>query len=241
MRCSRRSPRRRPDVIVHAAAWTAVDACEGDPERAYGVSTPTAPPHRRRPRAHGRRARRLRLDRLRVRRHQARSLRRVGRPEPAVGLRPLEAGRRARARARRHDRAHLVGVRPARQQHGQDHPAPRRRARHAARSSTTSAATRPSPTTCAGMVDRLVDDAPTGLFHVTNQGAVSWFEFAQAVLAAAGLDPDARLARSRPPTSCRRGRRRARPTRCSTTPPSAPRASRCFPTSTSPWIGSYAS
>ena len=27
------------------------------------------------------------------------------------------------------------------------------------------------------------------LFHVTNQGAVSWFEFAQAVLAAAGLDP----------------------------------------------------
>lgn len=28
----------RPDVIVHAAAWTAVDACEGDPGRAYGVN-----------------------------------------------------------------------------------------------------------------------------------------------------------------------------------------------------------
>jgi dTDP-4-dehydrorhamnose reductase len=28
-----------------------------------------------------------------------------------------------------------------------------------------------------------------GLFHMTNQGAVSWFEFAQAVLAAAGHDP----------------------------------------------------
>ncbi len=35
----------------------------------------------------------------------------------------------------------------------------------------------------------MVDRRP-GLFHVTNQGAVSWFEFAQAVLAAAGLDPD---------------------------------------------------
>jgi dTDP-4-dehydrorhamnose reductase len=28
-----------------------------------------------------------------------------------------------------------------------------------------------------------------GTFHVTNQDAVSWYEFAQAVLAAAGLDP----------------------------------------------------
>lgn len=27
--------RIRPDVIVHAAAWTAVDACEADPERAH--------------------------------------------------------------------------------------------------------------------------------------------------------------------------------------------------------------
>jgi dTDP-4-dehydrorhamnose reductase len=28
----------RPDVIVHAAAWTAVDACEADPDRAFGVN-----------------------------------------------------------------------------------------------------------------------------------------------------------------------------------------------------------
>lgn len=28
----------RPDVIVHTAAWTAVDACEGDPDRAYQVN-----------------------------------------------------------------------------------------------------------------------------------------------------------------------------------------------------------
>ena len=28
----------RPDVVVHPAAWTAVDACEGDPDRAFAVN-----------------------------------------------------------------------------------------------------------------------------------------------------------------------------------------------------------
>lgn len=41
----------------------------------------------------------------------------------------------------------------------------------------------------AAMIARLVTEARHGLFHVTNQGAVSWFEFARAVLAAAGDDP----------------------------------------------------
>ena len=27
-----------PDAIVHAAAWTAVDACEGDPDRALQIN-----------------------------------------------------------------------------------------------------------------------------------------------------------------------------------------------------------
>jgi dTDP-4-dehydrorhamnose reductase len=41
----------------------------------------------------------------------------------------------------------------------------------------------------ATMVVRLVVERRPGLFHVTNQGAVSWFEFAQEVLRAAGADP----------------------------------------------------
>src|SRR5260221_6601683 len=28
----------RPDAIVHAGAWTAVDACEADPDRAFAVN-----------------------------------------------------------------------------------------------------------------------------------------------------------------------------------------------------------
>jgi dTDP-4-dehydrorhamnose reductase len=39
------------------------------------------------------------------------------------------------------------------------------------------------------MVRTLVIDQRPGLYHVTNQGTVSWFEFARAVLEAAGLDP----------------------------------------------------
>jgi dTDP-4-dehydrorhamnose reductase len=41
----------------------------------------------------------------------------------------------------------------------------------------------------AAMVARLVEERRAGIFHVTNQVAVTWFEFAQSVLTAAGLDP----------------------------------------------------
>ena len=42
----------------------------------------------------------------------------------------------------------------------------------------------------AAMTRLLVDQERYGLYHVTNQGEVSWFEFAQEVLKAAGLDPE---------------------------------------------------
>ena len=42
----------------------------------------------------------------------------------------------------------------------------------------------------ATMIVRLVTERRPGTFHVTNQGAVSWYEFARAVLEAAGADPD---------------------------------------------------
>jgi dTDP-4-dehydrorhamnose reductase len=40
------------------------------------------------------------------------------------------------------------------------------------------------------MIVRLVVERRPGLFHVTNQGAVSWYEFARSVMGSAGLDPD---------------------------------------------------
>jgi dTDP-4-dehydrorhamnose reductase len=42
----------------------------------------------------------------------------------------------------------------------------------------------------ASMMRRLAEARAEGIFHVTNQSAVSWFEFAQAVLSAAGEDPN---------------------------------------------------
>ena len=38
-------------------------------------------------------------------------------------------------------------------------------------------------------VRRLVADRRVGTYHMTNQGAVSWYEFARAVLESAGDDP----------------------------------------------------
>lgn len=42
----------------------------------------------------------------------------------------------------------------------------------------------------AAMVAKLAVERVPGVFHTTNQGAVSWFEFARAVFSAAGHDPD---------------------------------------------------
>lgn len=42
----------------------------------------------------------------------------------------------------------------------------------------------------ATMIEQLAVDRRPGKFHVTNQGAVSWFEFAGEVLRCAGLDPE---------------------------------------------------
>jgi dTDP-4-dehydrorhamnose reductase len=50
----------------------------------------------------------------------------------------------------------------------------------------------------AAQIVALVDsDAPAGVYHGTNSGEATWFEFARAVFAAAGLDPE----RVRPTTS----------------------------------------
>ena len=42
----------------------------------------------------------------------------------------------------------------------------------------------------APMVRRIAVDRRSGIHHVTNQGAISWFGFAREVVAAMGKDPD---------------------------------------------------
>jgi dTDP-4-dehydrorhamnose reductase len=43
----------------------------------------------------------------------------------------------------------------------------------------------------AAAIVRLLDtDAPSGIYHGTNSGQASWFEFARAIFAVSGLDPE---------------------------------------------------
>jgi len=50
------------------------------------------------------------------------------------------------------------------------------------------------PTWTADLARQLVAladaDAPAGIYHGTNAGEATWFDFARAVFAGAGLDPD---------------------------------------------------
>ena len=215
------------------AAFTAVDACESEPDRAYRGQRPRDPPRRR---GGPPRSARTSPTSRPTTSSTARSTRPYvewDAPEPALGLRALQARRRARARPGRdtivrtswvcgRDGANMVKTvlrlvgrgraaalrrRPAREP--DDRGRPRR-----GPSSSSPSARRP------------------GVFHVTNQGATTWYGFARAVVglarrrSRAGRADLDRRARARP------ARRRARRTRCSTTPRSACRAGRSCPTGT---------
>jgi dTDP-4-dehydrorhamnose reductase len=179
----------RPDTIVHSAAWTAVDACEGDPDRAYAVNALGT-------------------------RNIAEAARRVGahvvylstdyvfdgeqdapytewdapNPRSMYGRSKYAGEQEVRAAPEwtivrlswvcgRHGANMVKTILRLAGEHGtlrfvddqRGHPT--------------------FADDAAGMVRRLAAERRPGLFHVTNQGAVSWYEFARAVLEAAGTDP----------------------------------------------------
>ena len=162
---------------------------------------------------------------------------RVGRAQPAVGVRRVEAGRRAggaRRSVRLPPSCARRGCAASTGRTSSRRSCARVRARASRwRSSTTSAGAPPSPPTWPAMLRRLAVDRRPGVYHVTNQGAVTWYEFVREVVAAGRARPSDGSGRSRRPSSTRHGRRRGRPTACWTTPPSAPPASRCSATSES--------
>ena len=176
-RIDRRALRRSaPDVVVNAAAYTAVDKAESEREVAFAVNE--------RGRAGGGagrggawRADHPALDRLRVRRDQ-------GRPyvesDPVA---PISAYGAASSRARgvaaanpsetRH-RAPGLGLQPVRREFRAHHAAPGRRARSASRWSPTSAAGPPPRSTSPTPLNRWRPISPAydggaicaGVFHI---------------------------------------------------------------------------
>ena len=181
----------RPDLVVHTAAWTAVDACEADPDRA------------------------LRDNGLAVR-HVADGCRRVGAHLVAVSTDYVFDGTKATpytewdtpAPASVYGHSKLGGEREALDagigatvvrtswvcgEHGAN----------MVKTVLRLAATTDGPLRfvddqvghpsfaddLAAMLVRLGTDRRPGLFHVTNQGATSWYGFVRSILAAAGHDP----------------------------------------------------
>jgi dTDP-4-dehydrorhamnose reductase len=178
----------RPDAVVHPAAWTAVDACEGDPDRAFLVNALGT-------------------------RHVAEGARRVGAPVFYVSTDYVFDGTKDGAYTE-WDPTRPRSVYGASKSAGERELDPgstiirtswvcgyhggnmvKTILRIAAEHETLSFVDdqRGHPTFAddlAAMIVRLVVDHRPGTFHVTNQGAVSWYEFAREVLLASGQDPD---------------------------------------------------
>jgi dTDP-4-dehydrorhamnose reductase len=177
----------RPDAIVHAGAWTAVDACEEDPDRAYQVNALGT-------------------------RYVADAARRVGarvcyvstdyvfdgtKADPYVewdATNPLSAYGRSKLGGERELDPDAIVVRTSWVcgAHGNNMVKTilRLAGEHDQLSFVDDQRGHPTFTAdLAVMIHRLVTWQLPGVYHVTNQGAVSWFEFAQAVLEASGQDP----------------------------------------------------
>ena len=185
----------QPDAVVHAGAWTAVDACESDPERAFAVNAlgtrhvaegaaaiaarvcyvstdyvfdgTSADPYNEwdqpNPQSvYGRSKRAGEIELLQTLPGPATTIVRTSWVCGAHGSNMVKTVLRL-ASDPAHERLAFVDDQ------------------------------RGCPTftaDLASMIRRLVVERRPGLFHVTNQGPTTWFEFARAVIAAAGMDPN---------------------------------------------------
>ena len=177
----------RPDVIVHTAAWTAVDACEADPERAFAVNALGT-------------------------RHIADGARRVGAHVVYVSTDYVFDGAKADPYHEWDDTGPL-SVYGASKLAGERELDPGstvvrtswlfgRQGGNFVKTVLRLAAEpgelrmvadqRGHPTFAADLaavLHRLALDRRPGVFHVTNQGATTWFDLAREILALAGSDP----------------------------------------------------
>jgi dTDP-4-dehydrorhamnose reductase len=182
----------QPDVIVHAAAWTAVDACESDPDRALAVNGMGC-------RHVGEAAARFSAHVVAVSTDYVfdgtspHPYTEWDEPNPQsvygfsklAGERELFAMRPSSTIVRT---AWVCGVHGSnmvktvlRLATGSDDPLRFVDDQHGCPTFTDD---------LAAMIRRLAVERRPGLFHVTNQGPTTWFQFARDVVAAAQLDPE---------------------------------------------------
>ena len=177
-----------PDVVIHAAAWTAVDACESDPDRAYAVN------------AIGTRwvadaCRRLGAHLTYVSTDYVFDGTKVGpyvewdapNPQSVYGASKLGGEQEVGPDAAVVRTSWVCG------QHGANMVKTILRLAAAHPELSFVDDQRGHPSFCADLAPtlrRIALDRRPGVHHVTNQGAVSWYEFVQAIMSAAGHDPD---------------------------------------------------
>ena len=178
----------QPDAVVHAGAWTAVDACEGDPDRAFQVNALGT-------------------------RHVAEGARLAGAhvvyvstdyvfdgtaPVPYTEWdtpNPQSVYGRSKLGGEREldDGSTIVRTSWVCGLHGGNmvKTVLRLDAEHDELAFVDDQHGHPTFTPdLAEMIKHLVVARLPGLFHVTNQGQTTWFQFARDVLAAAGRNPD---------------------------------------------------
>ncbi|MHB1891853.1 MAG: dTDP-4-dehydrorhamnose reductase [Acidimicrobiales bacterium] len=177
----------RPDVVLHAGAWTAVDACEGDPRRAFAVNAIGT-------------------------RNVAEGVSRFGGHLVYISTDYVFDGTSDRPYVE-WDRPNPISVYGRSKHAGELECAPASTVvrtswvcgAHGSNMVKTvlrlSAAPGPlrfvddqrgCPTftaDLAGALTLLATERLPGIYHVTNQGATTWFDLARAVLAATGQDP----------------------------------------------------
>ena len=177
-----------PDAIVHSAAWTAVDACESDPDRAYAVN------------AMGTRfvVEAARLVDAPVHYISTDYVFDGSKDSPYVEwdeTNPQSVYGKSKLAGEREldDGSTIIRTSWVCGFHGpyMVKTILRLAAEHELLSFVGDQ--RGCPTFAddlAAKIGELVEGRHTGIFHVTNQGAVSWYEFAREVLIASGQDPD---------------------------------------------------
>ncbi len=177
----------RPDAVIHAASWTAVDACEGDADRAFAVNGTATGFVAQAARDVGARVVFISTDYV-FDGDKPTAYVETDQPNPQsiYGASKL-AGEHAMS-----DRDAIVRISWVCGFHGSN----------MVKTILRLADSQPElkfvndqigcPTLAddaATMIVRLAEEQRRGIWHVTNQGVASWFEFAQEVLSAAGMDP----------------------------------------------------
>jgi dTDP-4-dehydrorhamnose reductase len=178
----------RPDAVINCAAWTAVDACEGDPDRAWLHNALAVRWLREGCELAGSHLVQISTDYVFD----------GTKPEPYVewdqpnpasvyGQSKLGGEREAGPSATIVRTSWVVG------EYGSNMVKTILRLAGERPSLAFVADQRGCPTftgDLAVMLRRLAVERRSGLHHVTNQGAMSWYEFARLVVSAAGRDPE---------------------------------------------------